>query len=84
MRSEVGKISLDTVFKERDHLNASIISLFFKIISFEYFLASMNSAAEPWGLVLMRYEIRMFYFENILRSFYTVQVFLVIFIKIKL
>ncbi|CAD5209335.1 unnamed protein product [Bursaphelenchus xylophilus] len=45
MRSEVGKISLDTVFKEREQLNVSIVE-------------SLNKAAEPWGLVCMRYEIR--------------------------
>jgi len=45
MRSEVGKISLDTVFKEREQLNVSIVE-------------AINKAAEPWGLVCMRYEIR--------------------------
>uniref|UniRef100_A0A7E4VJP7 PHB domain-containing protein n=1 Tax=Panagrellus redivivus TaxID=6233 RepID=A0A7E4VJP7_PANRE len=45
MRSEVGKISLDTVFKEREQLNVCIVE-------------AINKAAEPWGLVSMRYEIR--------------------------
>ncbi|KAI1713281.1 SPFH domain / band 7 family domain-containing protein [Ditylenchus destructor] len=45
MRSEVGKISLDKVFQERQRLNISIIE-------------SINTAAKPWGLVCMRYEIR--------------------------
>jgi len=45
MRSEVGKISLDTVFKEREQLNGAIVE-------------AINKAAEPWGLVCMRYEIR--------------------------
>uniref|UniRef100_A0A914XDI7 Band 7 domain-containing protein n=1 Tax=Plectus sambesii TaxID=2011161 RepID=A0A914XDI7_9BILA len=45
MRSEVGKISLDTVFREREKLNESIV-------------AAINKAAEPWGLVCLRYEIR--------------------------
>jgi regulator of protease activity HflC (stomatin/prohibitin superfamily) len=46
MRSEVGKISLDTVFKEREQLNVKIVK-------------SINQASEePWGLVCMRYEIR--------------------------
>jgi regulator of protease activity HflC (stomatin/prohibitin superfamily) len=45
MRSEVGKISLDTVFKDREHLNISIVE-------------AINKAAEPWGLICMRYEIR--------------------------
>ncbi|KAH7728341.1 CRE-STL-1 protein [Aphelenchoides avenae] len=45
MRSEVGKISLDTVFKEREVLNVSIVE-------------AINKAAEPWGITCMRYEIR--------------------------
>lgn len=45
MRSEVGKINLDTVFKEREQLNINIVE-------------SINKAAEPWGLQCMRYEIR--------------------------
>jgi regulator of protease activity HflC (stomatin/prohibitin superfamily) len=45
MRSEVGKISLDTVFKEREQLNIKIVE-------------AINKAAEPWGLVCLRYEIR--------------------------
>jgi len=45
MRSEVGKISLDTVFREREKLNENIV-------------AAINKAAEPWGLVCLRYEIR--------------------------
>ncbi|KAK0428385.1 hypothetical protein QR680_010768 [Steinernema hermaphroditum] len=45
MRSEVGKISLDTVFREREQLNISIVE-------------AINKASEPWGLVCMRYEIR--------------------------
>jgi len=45
MRSEVGKISLDTVFKEREQLNVSIVE-------------AINKAAEPWGLICLRYEIR--------------------------
>jgi len=45
MRSEVGKISLDTVFKERTTLNVSIVHV-------------INSAAEPWGLQCLRYEIK--------------------------
>uniref|UniRef100_A0A915AIU2 Band 7 domain-containing protein n=3 Tax=Parascaris univalens TaxID=6257 RepID=A0A915AIU2_PARUN len=45
MRSEVGKISLDTVFKEREQLNVSIVE-------------AINKAADPWGLQCMRYEIR--------------------------
>jgi regulator of protease activity HflC (stomatin/prohibitin superfamily) len=45
MRSEVGKIILDTVFKEREQLNIAIIE-------------AINKAAEPWGIVCLRYEIR--------------------------
>lgn len=45
MRSEVGKIQLDTVFKEREQLNINIVD-------------AINKAAEPWGLICMRYEIR--------------------------
>jgi regulator of protease activity HflC (stomatin/prohibitin superfamily) len=45
MRSEVGKLNLDSVFKERQHLNITIVE-------------QMNQATEAWGLVCMRYEIR--------------------------
>uniref|UniRef100_A0A914DHS6 Band 7 domain-containing protein n=1 Tax=Acrobeloides nanus TaxID=290746 RepID=A0A914DHS6_9BILA len=45
MRSEVGKINLDTVFKEREQLNINIVD-------------AINKASEPWGMVCMRYEIR--------------------------
>ncbi|KAI1730709.1 SPFH domain / band 7 family domain-containing protein [Ditylenchus destructor] len=45
MRSEVGKINLDTVFKERQTLNIAIVE-------------AMNAAAKPWGIVCLRYEIR--------------------------
>ncbi|KRX93220.1 Stomatin-like protein 2, mitochondrial [Trichinella pseudospiralis] len=45
MRSEVGKITLDTVFRERESLNESIVY-------------ALNKAATPWGITCMRYEIR--------------------------
>lgn len=45
MRSEIGKISLDKTFEERDHLNARIV-------------ATINDAAKAWGLECLRYEIR--------------------------
>lgn len=45
MRSEIGKIPLDNVFKEREALNYSIVR-------------SISKAAEPWGIVCLRYEIR--------------------------
>ncbi|KAL5971466.1 Stomatin-like protein 2 mitochondrial, partial [Taenia solium] len=45
MRSEIGKIPLDNVFKEREALNYSIVRAICK-------------ASEPWGIVCLRYEIR--------------------------
>jgi len=45
MRSELGKIALDTVFREREMLNAAIVE-------------SINKAAESWGVDCKRYEIR--------------------------
>ncbi|EDO45573.1 predicted protein, partial [Nematostella vectensis] len=45
MRSELGKISLDNVFQERDTLNHNIV-------------AAINHAAEVWGIRCLRYEIR--------------------------
>jgi len=45
MRSELGKIALDDVFRERDALNLSIVE-------------SINSAASVWGIKCLRYEIR--------------------------
>lgn len=45
MRSEIGKISLDTVFRERELLNFAIVE-------------AINKAAEAWGIDCLRYEIR--------------------------
>lgn len=45
MRSEIGKISLDTVFKERDALNVYIVD-------------ALNKAADAWGIDCLRYEIK--------------------------
>ncbi|OAD52841.1 Stomatin-like protein 2 [Eufriesea mexicana] len=45
MRSELGKISLDKVFREREGLNVSIVD-------------SINKASEAWGITCLRYEIR--------------------------
>lgn len=45
MRSEIGKMELDKTFEERDMLNASIVS-------------SINEAAGPWGIQVLRYEIK--------------------------
>lgn len=45
MRSELGKMSLDKVFHERESLNVSIVE-------------SINKASEAWGISCLRYEIR--------------------------
>eukprot|EP01018_Ginkgo_biloba_P011826 Gb_29073 [translate_table: standard] len=45
MRSELGKITLDKTFEERDTLNENIVR-------------SINEAARDWGLKCLRYEIR--------------------------
>ncbi|XP_050401660.1 stomatin-like protein stl-1 [Patella vulgata] len=45
MRSEIGKITLDGVFRERESLNTAIVH-------------AINKAAEAWGISCMRYEIR--------------------------
>lgn len=45
MRSELGKISLDNVFQERERLNHNIVE-------------AINHAAEVWGISCLRYEIR--------------------------
>ncbi|KAI3934502.1 hypothetical protein MKW92_034876 [Papaver armeniacum] len=45
MRSELGKITLDKTFEERDTLNENIVK-------------SINEAAKDWGLQCLRYEIR--------------------------
>jgi len=45
MRSEIGKISLDFVFRERESLNVQIVQ-------------AINKAAEAWGITCLRYEIR--------------------------
>jgi len=45
MRSEIGKLSLDKTFAERDTLNQAIV-------------ASINAASGPWGVKCLRYEIR--------------------------
>jgi len=45
MRSEIGKIDLDKTFEERDSLNTAIVN-------------SINQAAEPWGVQVLRYEIK--------------------------
>lgn len=45
MRSELGQISLDKVFRERESLNVSIVD-------------AINKASEAWGIACLRYEIR--------------------------
>ncbi len=45
MRSELGKMELDKTFEERDHLNINIVT-------------AINQASAPWGIQVMRYEIK--------------------------
>ncbi len=45
MRSEIGKLSLDNTFSEREAVNENIVR-------------SVDKASEPWGIKLLRYEIR--------------------------
>jgi regulator of protease activity HflC (stomatin/prohibitin superfamily) len=45
MRSELGKMELDKTFEERDQLNANIVE-------------AINQASAPWGIQVMRYEIK--------------------------
>ncbi|NXA44829.1 STML2 protein, partial [Nothocercus julius] len=45
MRSELGKLSLDRVFRERESLNASIVD-------------AINQASDCWGIRCLRYEIK--------------------------
>lgn len=45
MRSEIGKMELDKTFEERDSLNSNIV-------------AAINEASAPWGVQVLRYEIK--------------------------
>lgn len=45
MRAEIGKLTMDATFEERDQLNANIVT-------------AINQAAQNWGIQCMRYEIR--------------------------
>jgi len=45
MRAEIGKITLEKTFEEREKLNANIV-------------LAINHAAETWGIQCMRYEIK--------------------------
>ncbi len=45
MRSEIGKLSLDDTFSERDKINENIVR-------------EIDKASDPWGIKMIRYEIR--------------------------
>ncbi|MDZ7720870.1 MAG: stomatin-like protein [Balneolaceae bacterium] len=45
MRSEIGKITLDDTFSEREMMNENIVR-------------EIDKAADPWGIKVMRYEIK--------------------------
>ena len=45
MRSEIGKLTLGQAFKERDRLNESIVK-------------EIDKASDPWGIKVLRYELR--------------------------
>jgi regulator of protease activity HflC (stomatin/prohibitin superfamily) len=45
MRSEIGKMTMDQTFEEREALNTSIVN-------------AINQAADAWGIQGMRYEIK--------------------------
>jgi regulator of protease activity HflC (stomatin/prohibitin superfamily) len=45
LRSEMGKIDLDKTFEERTHINTAVVS-------------ELDKATEPWGVKVLRYEIR--------------------------
>ncbi len=45
MRSEIGKLDLDTTFSERDKINENIVR-------------EIDKASDPWGIKVLRYEIR--------------------------
>jgi regulator of protease activity HflC (stomatin/prohibitin superfamily) len=45
LRSEIGKIDLDRTFEERATINANVVS-------------ELDKASEPWGVKVLRYEIR--------------------------
>jgi regulator of protease activity HflC (stomatin/prohibitin superfamily) len=44
MRSEIGKLDLDTAFAEREKINATIVK-------------EIDEASDPWGVKVMRYEV---------------------------
>jgi regulator of protease activity HflC (stomatin/prohibitin superfamily) len=45
LRSEVGKIDLDRTFEERTNINTAVV-------------AELDTATEPWGVKVLRYEIK--------------------------
>ncbi|WP_234572879.1 SPFH domain-containing protein [Rhodohalobacter sp. 614A] len=45
MRSEIGKITLDDTFSEREKMNENIVR-------------EIDKAADPWGIKVLRYEIK--------------------------
>jgi len=45
LRSEIGKIDLDRTFEERTNINIALVS-------------ELDKASEPWGVKVMRYEIK--------------------------
>lgn len=45
MRSEIGKLSLDQTFSERESLNENIVK-------------EIDNASDPWGIKVLRYEIK--------------------------
>lgn len=45
LRSEIGKIDLDRTFEERSTINGSVV-------------AELDQASEPWGVKVLRYEIK--------------------------
>ncbi len=45
MRSEIGKLTLDSTFSERDNVNESIVK-------------EIDVASDPWGIKMLRYEIK--------------------------
>ena len=45
LRSEIGKIDLDRTFEERSTINISVVN-------------ELDKASSPWGVKVMRYEIR--------------------------
>lgn len=45
MRSEIGKLTLEQTFSERENINQSIVK-------------EIDTASDPWGIKMLRYEIK--------------------------